>query len=97
MSSRQESVDEQLDRIREALKALEFNAEQTILSGDSDLNSRGARLAILADGGGHIWQAAEPEASNEELAEVVDALIAHLENFRERLRHDSSIQETTAH
>ena len=86
MSLYPEDLDEQLGRIREVLAALESHAEKTILDGTSDQSRRGARLALLADGGGHIWHAAEPEATDEELAQVVDALISHLEGYRDVLR-----------
>jgi hypothetical protein len=86
MPPSQEQIDAQLARVREAVMALELHAEQTILSGESDPTLQGARLAILADGGGHIWQAAEPHASDEELIDVVDGVITHLEGLRDRLR-----------
>jgi hypothetical protein len=86
MSPYPEELDGQLSRIREVLAALESHAEKTILDGTSDPSQRGARIALLADGGGHIWHAAEPEATDEELAKVVDALISHLEGYRDLLR-----------
>lgn len=85
MSDYPEAVEEQLSRVREALKALEASAENTLRTGHSDATQRGARIAILADGGGHIWKAAEPHASEEELVEVVDALITFLQEYRSRL------------
>ncbi|MBT9160260.1 MAG: hypothetical protein DDT26_01537 [Dehalococcoidia bacterium] len=97
MSITPEEIDQQLARVREALQALEQNAEQTILSGEAAPAGWGARLAILADGSGHIWHAADPEASNEAMAQVVDALITHLEYFRDRLRDTAANGTGTAH
>jgi hypothetical protein len=97
MSDHTEALDEQLGRVREVLRALEIHAESTILSGEADMTQRGARLAVLADGGGHIWQASEPEGSDEEISEVVDAVIAHLEAYRTRLRNSGAAPPSTTH
>jgi hypothetical protein len=97
MSDHADLLDEQLGRIREVLGALETHVESTILSGEADMTLHGARLALLADGGGHIWQASEPEGSDEEIAEVVDAVIAHLEAYRTRLRNSGAAPPATTH
>ncbi len=97
MSDHADPLDEQLSRIREVLGALEAHVESTILSGAADMTQHGARLAILADSGGHIWQASEPEGSDEEIAEVVDAVIAHLEAYRTRLRNSGAAPPSTTH
>lgn len=97
MSDYIEALDAQLGRVREILKVLEVHAEATMLSGEADPGQHGARLAILADGGGHIWQASEPEATDEELAEVVDALIAHLTGYRDRLRGSTTAYPSMQH
>lgn len=89
MTDEAEILDKQLGRIREILKVLELHAESMVLSGEADVSQQGARLAILADGGGHIWQASEPEGSDYELAEVVDAVIEHLTLYRDRLRRQA--------
>lgn len=87
MSPEPEELDRRLGRIRETLRALELHAEQTILSGACDTDGTGARIAVFAEGGVHVWQVTEPECSNEDLEKTVDVLIEHLKSFRASLHH----------